>query len=465
MAVLNIDEFISQMRNKEVSVSSFDDIRNEKVQVKENNRRIGFFKKEKGTNYKALPLKTIAFPFDPFSVEVTNEFNADNKFRTEKSARSMILAFKKVYAQDEDLKAKFMAKAKVTAWDTSDVDNVTKQDIEVFRPFTHPFIFTLQLIHINDKVVTGDSNGKDYKVTIVRDEVGNIVDTWKDKAGEEHTTPQFIKRSMELASFYTQVALNKYNDWLLTEGASKTDDDKSKQRMAFLSDCVISEERPRNYLLAYVLNMKSDIALKEDEVLDLDEKVIGKNLKLIPLSGKLKEKLGTFHTTYVNRDIYPSFYELDVIVPNIEDPKERGQKTDWNYGEVKIAEMSSEARMKLELATSTHLDEKKEIDKVFLGSSYSQPYTENIYKALVDQVAKTTDLTKLGVTNEIALRYANLLSSVFGPKAADLLSDAEDGDLASGELADSKVLEQTRKQMADVLADDEDLEEIDITEE
>ena len=61
----NIDDFISQMRNREVSVSSFDDIRNEKIQKKENNRRIPYFKKEQGKKYKVLPLKTIAFPFDP----------------------------------------------------------------------------------------------------------------------------------------------------------------------------------------------------------------------------------------------------------------------------------------------------------------------------------------------------------------------------------------------------------------
>lgn len=464
MKNLNIDEFISQMRNKEVSVSSFDDIRNEKIQVKENNRRLGFFKKEKKHNYKVLALKTIAFPFDPFSVEVTKEFNPDNKFRTEKSARTMILAFKKVYSQDEELKAKFMKKAKVDSWDTSNTDVVTTQDIEVFRNFTHPYIFTLQLIHINDKTVTGDSNGKDYKLTVVRDEVGNIVDYWTDKAGEEHVTPQFVKRSMELASFYTQIALNKYNNWLLTEGANKTDDDKSNQRLAFLSSVPISEERHKNYLLAYAFDMQNTLTLDGQEVLDLDDKTVGKNLKLIPLSGKLKSKLETFHTTYVSRDVYPSYFELDVIVPDIEEPKERGQKTEWSNAENKICDLTAEVKDKLEDVTSTHLDEKKEIEKVFLGSSYVQPYTETIFQALVDQISKNTDLKTLGVTNEIALRYANLLTTVFGPKAADLLSDAEDGDLESGDLADSKVLAENREKLANAFNED-DLEEVDIEEE
>lgn len=464
MKTINIDDFISQMRNREVSVSSFDDIRNEKIQKKENNRRIGFFKKEKDTNYKALPLKTIAFPFDPFTME-TKEFNEDNKFRTEKSARTMILAFKKFYSQDEELKKEFMKKAKVQSWDTSDVETITKEDVIVFRNFTFPYIFTLQLIHINDKIVTGDANGKDYRITVVRDEVGNVVDYWTDKSGENHVTPQFIKRSMELASFYTQIALNKYNEWLATEGANKTDDDKSKQRLAFLSSVPIAEERPKNYLLSYIFDMKNKLEMPHDELEDLTEVNVAKNLKLIPLSGTLKAQLELFKNTYENRDIYPSFYELDVVVPDIEDKQERGKGTKWNNAEFKISELPSELYVKLEDSTSIHLDEKKEIDKVFLGSSYVQPYTETIFKSLVDQISKTADLNKLGVTNELALRYAELLTDIFGSKAAPLLSDAEFGDLKSGELIDNKTMENVRKEMANVLSDDEDdLEEIDIEE-
>lgn len=466
MQNLNIEDFISQMRNREISVSSFDDIRNEKLQKKENNRRIGFFKKEKDTNFKVLPLKTIAFPFDPFKVEVTKEFNEDNKFRTEASAETMILAFKRVYSENPELKEKFIKKAKIDSWEIKDLDKVTKEDIDAFREFTHPFIFTLQLVRINDKVVTGDANGKDYKATIVRDEVGNVVDTWTDKAGEEHATPQFLKRSMELASFYTQIALYKYNEWLAGEGANKTDDDKAKQRMAFLSDCPISEERPRNYLLAYVVSMENELILPMKDIRDIDEKNIGKYLKLIPLSGKLKDQIALFDTTYAKRDLYPSFYEMDVIVPDIEDPKERGQKTNWTNAEEKLSDYDEkEVIENFCHACSKHIDEKKEIEKVFLGSSYVQPYTETIYKALVDQIANNTDLQKLGVTNEIALRYAPLLTDVFGSKAADVLSDAEFGDLKSGELADPKAMQETRSQLADALSEDDgELEEIDVIE-
>lgn len=463
---LNIDDFISQMRNREISVSSFDDIRNEKLQKKENNRRIGFFKKEKDTNYKVLPLKTIAFPFDPFTVEVTKDFNEDNKFRTETSARSMMLAFKKYYSDNEELKAKFMKRAKVESWDTSNVDELTVEDIKVFGEFTYPFVFTLNVIHINDKVVTGNNNGKDYRIQVVRDEVGNIVDTWTDRAGEEHQTPKFVKRSMEIASFYTQVALNKFNNWVATEGANKTDDDKSAKRLSFLGESPISEEKPKNYLLAYVFDMKNKLELPYAELSDLDEKNIGKHLKLIPLSGTLKDKLALFKTTYEGRDVYPSYYEMDVIVPNTDDPKERGKNTSWNTAEFRLCEIPNrELANTISDAGSTHIDEKKEIDKVFLGSSYVQPYTENIHNALVERIAETSDLDQLGVTNEIALRYAGLLTDIFGSKAADVLSDAEFGDLASGELADSKVLAETRASLANALADDdEDVEEIEIIE-
>ena len=466
MKIENIDDFISQMRNREVSVSSFDDIRNENLQKKDNARRLGFFKKEKATNYKVLPLKTVAFPFDPFTMQVS-EFNEDNKFRTEKSAYTMILSFKRVYSQDPELKELFMKKAGVTSWDTSDINNVTAEDISVFGKFTHPFIFTLQLIHINDKVITGDANGKDYRVTIVRDEVGNIVDSWTDKQGEEHVTPQFIKRSMELASFYKQIALAKYNEWVIGEGANKTDDDKSKQRLAFLSDSPISEEIPRNYLLCYVYGMENSLDIDPKTISDLDEKNIGKNLKLVSLSNKLKDQISTFKTTYKKRDVYPSYYELDVIVPDIEDAKERGQKTTWNPAEEKLVEFEDkELLAKLDFAMSTHIDEKKDIDKIFLGSSYVQSYTENIYKALVDRICETTDLNKLGVTNEIAMRYASLLTDVFGSKAADVLSDAEFGDLKSAELADSETLKEVRQSLADSFnEEDDDIDELDLEEE
>lgn len=466
MLNLNIDEFIEKMKNKEVSTSPYLDLRNEAAQKKNYGRRISFFKKEKATNYKLLPLKSIAFPFDPFTMEETNEYNESNKFRTQMSAGTMMLAFKKYYNGNAEAKAKFLRRAKVDSWNTENVEVLTKEDIDVFAPFTFPYVFTLPLVHVNNKIVTGNPNGADFKVDIKRDEVGNIKDKWTDKDGNEHVTPTFLKNAMELAGMYTSIALSKYKEWVTTEGANKTDDDKFKQKMMFLSAAPISEDRPRNYLLCYAISMGNQLELDVDAIKKMEPKDFSKNLCLVGLSGNMQTILDDFYKNYKNRNVYADFFELDVIVPDIEDKKERGQKTKYNNAENRLSEYKDpEVLPKLVNGMVEYLNGIKDIDKVFLGSSYVSPYDEDTHNALVRNIAETTDLVKLGLTSGVAERYAGLISDVWGAKAAPFLLELGMGEVKEGAEISAEEKKAVREELKNVLIESDDMEEIDIVEE
>lgn len=468
MSILNIDDFIEKMKNKEVSTSPFEDIRNEAAQKKNYGRRIPFFKKEKETNYKLLPLKSIAFPFDPFLVEATDDYNETTKFRTEVSAETMMKAFKKYYNDNTEAKEKFMKKAKVTSWNTEQFDELTKEDIKVFAPFTVPYVFTLPLIHVNNKVVTGNPNGADYKIDIKRDEVGRIKEEWVDKEGEKHKTPKFVMNAMELASFFSSMALNQYNEWVRGEGANKTDDDKFKYKMSLMSASPISEDRPRNYLLAYAIDMGKNLTL-EDTIKEMEPKDFAKHLVLVSYTSNVRTTVEGFKGTYASRDVYPGFYEIDVIVPDIEDKKERGQKTKWNNAEVKLSEYEDKAVLDtIRRGTSEYLDSIKDIDKIFLGSSYVNPYDAETHEALLRNLSETVDPSKLELTEKIVTRFGGLISDIWGSAAKNVLLAYGMGELKEGTEVTDKELNDARLEMSSVMADlnsDDGMDEIEIVEE
>lgn len=464
MNIVSIDDFISKMKNKEVSTSPFEDIRNESNQKKNFGRRIPFLKKEKNSRIKLLPLKTIAFPFDPFTVEATDEYNEENKFRTEASAYTMMMAFKKYYNDNQEAKTAFMKKAKVAEWNTEDVENLTKQDIDTFAEFTFPFIFSLPVVHVNNKIVTGNANGADYKIDIKRNEVGAILDQWEDKEGNINETPKYIKTAMTMAGFFSSIALTEYNEWLLTEGANKTDDDKAKHKMNLMSNSPISEDKPKNYLLAYAITMENGLQLDEKTILEMETKDFAKHLCLVSYSKDVKNTIADFSTTYASRNVYPGFYEIDVIVPNIEDKKERGQNVKWNNAEFRLNEYENkEVLNKIVNGTSEYLDGIKDIDKIFLGSSYVSPYTVEIHEALMRNISDTVDPVKLNLTEGVVARFGQFISDVWGAKASDVLLSAGMGELKEGDISEEE-RKAARLEMSTYMEDGGELDEVNITE-
>lgn len=466
MSILNIDDFIAKMQNKEVSTSPFEDLRNESAQKKNYGRRIPFLKKEKNAKIKLLPLKSIAFPFDPFAVEVTDEYNEENKFRTEFSAETMMLAFKKYYNGNPEAKEKFMKKAKVASWDTENVEELNKTDIDAFAEFTVPYIFTLPLVHVNNKIVTGNANGADYKVDIKRNEVGAIVDSWTDKEGQIHDTPKFIKDAMELANFFTSMALDKYNEWARTEGANKTDDDKLKYKMNLMSESPISEDRPKNYLLCYALSMTDDLVLDEKTILEMEPKDYAKHLCLVNYSKDVRTTVEGFSGTYKRKNVYPGFYEIDVIVPDIENKQDRGKETKWNNADLMVSGYeNSQILNSIRTNTSAYLDSIKDIDKIFLGSSYVSPYSNEIHEALLKNISETVDPNKLNLTEGIATRFAGMITDIWGAKAASIMSDLAMGELKEGEEISQDELNKNRLELSNALQDETDLDEVNLVEE
>lgn len=456
----DVDLFLRQLQEGTVSTVSIDDLRNEDLQKKAFGRRIPMLKKERNKNSRVLFFKSLAIPFSPITGQVTADHNDGRKFRTEKSVSLMILSFKKHYDQNPEVKEIFMRKAKIDSWDTSNHETITAQDRAAFAEFTVDQVFSVNHVHINNKAVTGRPDGADYKLDVKRDLVtGKIIKEWKAADGTVVKMSRFTERAIALGEFFSACKLQEYKDWEATEGADKTDDAKFKKKISFLSESPIGEDRPRNFILGMKLPLTETLELDLATIKKMEIKDFARCIVLVPYSNTLKTKLGTFHTTYKSRDVYADFYELDMIVPDVEDAKERGQGTSFNPAESKIAD--SEVKDFILDSISSALDEFENLDKIVLGSTYIEPLNGDVIEALVRNLSTTLDIKTLRITEGIVSRFADLISTIFGEKASDILVGAEFGELDKGTVteADSKL---TRSQIMDALNDDDDLEEIDV---
>lgn len=460
---INIDEFLQQMINGEVSTSSVSDLRNEELQNKSRGRRISFLKKDRNTKSRVLLFKSIALPFNPFTAKEDGTYHGKRKFRTEKSVQSTIIALKKYYDGNAEVKQALLDKIKVDSWDTSNAEVVTAEDREVFKRFFVDHIFTVNKVHVNNKAVTGKDNGADFKIDIRRDEIGNIMETWVDGEGNEQKLPRFVKTILDLGSMFSTIYFQQFKNWEMTEGANKTDDDKSLQRMAIMNQSPVAEDRPYNVLLGMRLPLKSvGAGIDFEAIKDWNEVDFQKALVLINYTKPIRTKIEEFYKDYSHKNVHADFYEVDMIVPDIEDPKKRGQDTSFNHIERSICGENDPQGRELYKKVVDTLDSLENLDKIVLSSLYVEPLTSDVVDALTRNLKDTCDLQKLEITEAVVNRFGDLISRVWGEAADNLLVDA-----AMGELPEETITEQekenARKEMLKAMSDDEELEEIDLS--
>lgn len=449
----DLDGFLKQLQNGEVSTSSISDLRNEDLQKKTYGRRIPFLKKERNEKSRLLILKSIAIPFNPFTCAEDDKFNPGRKFRTEKAASTTLLALKKFYNENAAQKELFLQRAKVDSWDTSNLEEVTNEDREVFSKFYVTNIFTINKVHINNKAVTGKDNGADFKVDIKRDDIGNIVEQWEDAEGNKQTMPRFLTTAISLGGFFSSVYLQQYKDWELTEGANKTDDDKARQKMAIMSQSPITEDRPGNTLLAIKLPLTNSLELDMETISKWEEKDFSRAFVQIPYTQKIRSQVEDFTQTYKRRDLYSDFYELDMVVPDQEDKKLRGQETKYNYVECPLKECKGYDKILNGVITA--INSLENIDKIMLASSYVEPLTSDVIEALCRNLKDVCDLQKLSLTEGTVNRFGEIISLVWGDKADSILMDADLGELPE-ETITQKERELAKAEIMKSLAEDED---------
>ena len=455
---INIDEYLTKLQSGEVSTSSVSDLRNEDLQKKSYGRRISFLKKDRNTKSRILLFKSLAIPFNPFTCVEDVNYNAGRKFRTEKSVTTTLLALKRFYHQNEEAKQAFLVKAKETEWDTSNLSVITEQDRKVFAKFFVSNIFTINQIHINNKAVTGKDNGADFKVDIKRDEVGNIIEKWEDSEGKVCTLPNFVKTAVSLGNFFSAAYLQEYKDWELSEGANKTDDDKSKKRLSIMSQSPIQEDRPRNTILGMKLPLAAKgLDLDYEAIKKWEEKDFIKALVQVSYTKPIRTKIEGLQADYSHKDTFADFYEVDMIVPDIEEPKQRGQDTVYNYVDFPVKDVDG-----LFSKIINALDSLENLDKIMLASSYVDPLTSDVIEALARNLKDTCDLQKLSLTDGTVNRFGDIISLVWGDKADSILVDASMGELPE-ETVTQEDRDLAKAAIMSALSEDDELEEVDLS--
>ena len=127
------DEMLKMMEDAGINGRSKLNMRSEVIQRKPTSRKIPRLKKALKKKSKLLMVTELAIPFNPATGEADDQYNAVNKYRPPFSASSVALLLKGMANDNEATKQAFMSRAGISEWDTSDVDNLTEEEIQLVK--------------------------------------------------------------------------------------------------------------------------------------------------------------------------------------------------------------------------------------------------------------------------------------------------------------------------------------------
>ena len=188
-----------------------------------------------------------------------------------------------------------------------------------------------------------------------------------------------------------------------------------------------------------------------------EEKDFIKALVQVAYTKPIRTKIEGLQADYSYKDTFADFYEVDMIVPDIEDAKQRGQDTAYNYADFPVKDVDG-----LFSKIVNALDSLENLDKIMLASSYVDPLTSDVIEALARNLKDTCDLQKLSLTDGTVNRFGDIISLVWGDKADGILVDA-----SMGELPEDTVTQEDRdlakSAIMNALAEEDELEEVDLS--
>lgn len=435
----NYLELLEEFKNGK-GTFSVGDIRNENKQKKDYGTRISMLKKEKDTNCRLLVSKSIAIPFDPFSVQVTEDYHDDRKFRTEKTVSTTIGVLKAYYEQNAEAKQALLKKVRIEEWDTTNPEECNAKDLEVFEAFKVTNIFTIYYVHINNKVVTGRDKGADYRIEVPRDESGKIMDYIVSPNGEKITTPRYVKLAVQLGDFFSMINLERYKEWEQGEGANKTKNEQATKKMAFLNETPITQDRPKNLVLGIKLPMlPGRLDLDAAAIAKWEDKDFRKAMFITSNSSKLRTCLEEIPKLYSSKDNYADFYEIDMKVPNEDDDNKRGQDTNFTVRDNSIDTLPDDIKLKVVKGFKDVIDNTPNIDKIVLGSSYVQPLNDDIMNMLLKKVSEEYKFSNFTLTSRQINLFGDLLENIWGDEVSEVLMSAAMGELPDGSVSESEL--------------------------
>ena len=412
---INLKETLSKLQKAGAGKSRLG-LRNEKRQVKAGNGRLPGLKKEKNKHARLLILKELAIPFDPFSVEVTDEYNDDSKYRPELSVGSLISTFKEYYNTNPEAKEKFLAEVGVNEWDTSKPEVSTKEDKEIFRKYTVPKIVTTNMVNITSPIMNKVKFPCGYRVNFVRDGFGDVV----LEKGQEYP------KELAIANFYKGVYLEAYNKWE-QENSNKPDADKKEMFKKFISRSPVSVDFPKNTVLVFELPLNQQLGI--DGLGDMTVDDIKKCLRTVNKSQALDKEITDLSTTYAaSRDSYIDFFECDMMVGNEDDDMLRGKNTKFVNAETKLQDIAGYDKFIVNLrdAIDQFTNQEEAVVKSVARNKIDDSTLEKLAEALEQE--QPIESIEEFISKEATERNAGIIGFIYGDKADELLMSPEDQD-------------------------------------
>lgn len=448
----SVTELLEKMRSGELGGVSQFKLRDENIQFKGRLRGLPMLKRENKKKSKLLFKLELALPFNPLTGDVDETYNPNTKYRPLKSVRTVSLALKAICNESEEVKAKYMKRAGMEAWDTSDLTKLTSEDRTALKKYKVPRIFTVPIVHINIPALTGNDYGRDYAIKVDRDpENDMIIGEWP--------APLKINKLYSDMTYEEKTALEKR----VKDGFEDLTDKELEEKIkAMYSLIPVSSDYPANYVIAYELPLDTKFALKDDVILnEFDRDLAYKHVVLIKRTAEILAAFESYQNgSFQMVDVYDEYWEYDMRCPtDAPDAKTIGKETRYEKAMIQIKDMKGYA--KFEEAMYALEDEFDDLEKIFMKSVRLTKYDESVESKLLDSAKTVLSLENPFLTEKVIKSNADIISLIFGDKGDDIIAEAEAGIKTEGEL-DEKQAGKLGKEynISDITGAEDDSDEV-----
>lgn len=400
-----------------------------KVKVKSIPRLKNALKKKS----KLLLDAELAFPFSIETGKAEKDgFNEHNKFRPTFSATTSALAIKEKANTNAALKETLMKRAGVTEWDTSNSE-FTELDREIFGKYRVPRIFSLTVVHVNIPAMNTGVFGKDYAVSVKRDEDGKVV-------GE---MPSFLLCN----KFFRDKAYEEVEEYnkSIESGECKDDDQQQLQHRSNIYGRVpVSDDRPSNYvrLLEIPLDTSYEIAADSKLLAGVTAETLKDYEVVSPYKKGIRLAMEKYAdgSSYKRYDTCFDFFDIEMSCPAEGDDSSNkgkakiGQDTTFEKPSAVLSNKDvygdSDGSLKTESlikAIGDFYDQDTNIEKRMRSSMYTQTYDEQVENNILRTVKTVVDLDNDPyVTQKVLQQNQDFIRLAF-PERDDLLEEIEAG--------------------------------------
>lgn len=464
---MSMSEMMQKMQEAGMNGGSQLHLRSEELQKKKTIPRIPRLKNALKKKCLVLLETELAFPFNPATGQEDESYNVSNKYRPPFSATSVALAMKDAANKNDALKKTLMKKSGADAWDTSDPSTFTKEDWEIFVPYRVPRIFSISAIHIDVPAMGTGKYGRDYAITVKRDDELNIIGDvpiclkankfFRDRAYEE---------------------ISAYQEKIKSGEIQDTDKQQSEFKAKVYGRVPVSDDRPINFVMMYEIPVTNRGLLSEDAV--SDELTI-EDLKEHEVISRYKKGIRLAVESYMTNQWWKydknfDFFEIEMTCPISGDDStdtgkaKIGQDTKFEKPTVGLRSIEdyggTDGSFKTDHLVATireAIDADIEIEQRVRRSMGVSMFTEEVENQLLSSVRSVIDLdTDEFITQKVIKSNAEFISLAFGDEGDEIIEEAAAGvvDKAEGSLdEDSAVKESKKYDLAELAKESDEMDE------